>query len=168
MPKIWHAFISQPALPPSLFGGGRQLMPAGYAQVMKSLDWGAGSTFSLLTRQHTARVVGAVPAGWRGAIAGVLEKCLVALGARSERLLAVLGPCTAQASDKVGRELRAQFPAARPDNARFFVASKQAGHARFDLPAYVSDCLRRAGVGAVATLGCDLRCKPVGGHHAGR
>ena len=130
MPKIRHAFIIRPALPPSPFGGGRQLTPTGGAQVMKSLDWGAGSTFSLLTRQHTTRVVGAVDAGWRGAIAGVLEKCLavmVTLGARAERLLAVLAPGTAQASDKVGPDLRAQFLAERPDNARFFVASKQAG-----------------------------------------
>ena len=209
LPGIRHAFITRPALPPSLFGSGRHLTPAGCAQVLKTLDWGAGSILSLLTQQHTARclhqdsdeltdarpvadaqvtqrpqlaltiatadcvpvlladpaarVIGAAHAGWRGALAGVLENTLaamVALGARTERLVAVLGPCIAQTSYEVGPELRSQFLAERPDNGRFFVASRQAGHALFDLPAYVSDRLRRSGVGAVAALGCDTYADP--------
>ncbi len=56
----------------------------------------------------TARVIGAAHAGWRGALAGVAESAIAAmetLGARRERIVAVLGPSISQANYEVGPEL---------------------------------------------------------------
>ena len=86
-----------------------------------------------------ARVVGACHAGWRGALAGIIEATLGAmegLGARRERTAAVLGPTIGPASYEVGPEFRDRFIAADPDHARFFGPAGRPGHARFDLPAF--------------------------------
>ena len=68
-----------------------------------------------------AGVIGAAHAGWRGALAGVLEATLAdmaALGARPEHVTAVVGPCIAQASYEVAAD-----SAAEPD--RFFSHSRR-------------------------------------------
>ena len=102
-----------------------------------------------------ARVIGAAHAGWRGALSGVLEATLTAmerLGAVRKRVVAAAGPMIRQPSYEVGRDLRDQFLAADSGNARFFVAGRD-GHWMFDLPGYIGDRLRHAGVGAVEDLG---------------
>ena len=70
-----------------------------------------------------ARVVGAAHAGWRGALAGVLEATVAAmetLGAERKRILAALGPSIGPKSYEVGPEFEAEFLAADPANSRFF------------------------------------------------
>ena len=57
-------------------------------------------------------MIGAAHAGWRGALAGVVEATVEAMierGAVRERVVAVIGPCIAQASYEVGPELLTQF-----------------------------------------------------------
>ena len=96
-----------------------------------------------------AGVIGAAHAGWKGALAGVLDNTVAAmerLGARPGRITAAIGPTISQANYEVGEDLRTKFGA---DDARFFVASDRAGHFRFDLPGYVRQRLERAGVGQV-------------------
>jgi copper oxidase (laccase) domain-containing protein len=44
--------------------------------------------------------------------------------------------------------LVAQFTAADPDNARYFIPSGRPGHSMFDLPGYTVARLRAAGVAA--------------------
>lgn len=103
-----------------------------------------------------ARVVGAAHAGWRGVISGVLEATLAAmggLGARRERIVAVLGPTIRQDSYEVGSELVAQFREADRANERFFRAAARDGHALFDLPGLIRARLEAAGLAAVADLG---------------
>jgi YfiH family protein len=103
-----------------------------------------------------ARVVGAAHAGWRGAISGVLEATLAAmggLGARRERIVAVLGPTIRQDAYEVGRELVAQFREADRANERFFRAAARDGHALFDLPGFIRARLDAAGVATIADLG---------------
>ena len=103
-----------------------------------------------------ARVVGAAHAGWRGVISGVLEATLAAmggLGARRERIVAVLGPTIRQDSYEVGSELVAQFREADRANERFFRAAARDGHALFDLPGLIRARLDAAGLAAVADLG---------------
>src|SRR5437870_9865924 len=63
-----------------------------------------------------ARVIGAVHAGWKGALAGVIESAVDAmeqLGARRNRISAAIGPCISQASYEVGDELRAALEQAQ-------------------------------------------------------
>lgn len=96
-----------------------------------------------------ARVVGAAHAGWRGALAGILESTIVAmegLGARRNHIVAVVGPMISQRHYEVGPELVAQFTDADPANERWFRPSEREGHALFDLPRYILARLTAAGV----------------------
>jgi len=104
-----------------------------------------------------ARVIGAAHAGWKGARDGVVEatvSAMVALGASAERIIAVLGPCIAQASYEVGPEFVEGF-AADPEAPRFFGPSRNAGRAMFDLHGYIGLRAKRAGVGDFVDLGLD-------------
>jgi polyphenol oxidase len=98
-----------------------------------------------------AGVVGAAHAGWKGALEGVLEATIDAmetLGARRERIVAVLGPSISAANYEVGPEFVDRFVAADPSNAGYFAPSPRAGHAMFDLRRYTLERLRGAGVEA--------------------
>ena len=117
----------------------------------------------VLMADAQAQVIGAAHAGWRGALAGVLEATIAAmerLGADRQRMVAVLGPTISQANYEVGSELVAQFVAADAADARFFAASERAGHARFDLPGHIVARLRRASVGTVEDLGRCTYAEP--------
>lgn len=105
-----------------------------------------------------AGVIGAAHAGWRGAVDGVLENtiaAMAALGAKAERIVAVLGPTIAQASYEIDAPFRARFAAT--DAAFFAPAPKREGVARwhFDLPGYIMARLAAAGLGKIADLGRD-------------
>ncbi|RWB67389.1 MAG: peptidoglycan editing factor PgeF [Mesorhizobium sp.] len=98
-----------------------------------------------------ARVVGAAHAGWKGAFTGVLENTVAAmegLGARRERIVAVLGPSIGPDNYEVGPEFVARFVEAEPGNERYFRPSRTVGHSMFDLNQYTVDRLRNAGVTA--------------------
>lgn len=98
-----------------------------------------------------AGVIGAAHAGWKGALAGVLESTVAAmeaLGARRHRIRAALGPTIAQASYEVGPEFPAPFLAERRENARFFTAGARPGKHQFDLPGYIVARLERLGIAA--------------------
>jgi YfiH family protein len=108
----------------------------------------------LLADPH-AQVIGAAHAGWRGALAGVLEATLTAmegLGARREKTVAVLGPTIGRGAYEVGPNLMRHFIDADAANGRFFTPSDKPGHAQFDLPAFIGDRLQRAGIGEFASL----------------
>lgn len=103
-----------------------------------------------------ARVVGACHAGWKGALTGVTEatlKAMESLGARRERVIAVLGPTISRKAYEVGPEFPKPFLVQDPSHARYFTPSVKAGHYMFDLPAYLVDRLRREGVAEVHDLG---------------
>jgi purine-nucleoside/S-methyl-5'-thioadenosine phosphorylase / adenosine deaminase len=110
----------------------------------------------VLIADARARVVGAAHAGWRGALAGVVEATIAAmenLGADRSRMVAALGPMIRQRNYEVGPELRAQFAAADARNARYFAPSKRAGHSLFDLAGFIAARLKQAGLGEVEDLG---------------
>ncbi len=105
-----------------------------------------------------AGVVGAAHAGWRGALDGVGEATLATmerLGAARAKTVAVLGPSIAQASYEVGPEFRERFLQRDNGSAAFFVPAARAGHALFDLHAFIGHRLRRAGIGTFVDLGLD-------------
>ena len=98
-----------------------------------------------------ARVVGAAHAGWKGAFGGVLENTVAAmqrLGAKPERIIAVLGPSIGRDNYEVGPEFVERFNADDARNERYFTASSNPGHAMFDLNRYTVDRLARTGVAA--------------------
>ena len=107
----------------------------------------------VLFADRDAGVVGAAHAGWKGAVAGVVESVLSSmerLGARREQIAAAIGPCISQVAYEVGDDLRALM--ADDSATQFFVPSGRPGHWQFDLPRYVRSRLERAGVANV----CDL------------
>jgi YfiH family protein len=110
-----------------------------------------------------ARVVGAAHAGWRGALAGILEATLAAmekLGARRGRVVAALGPMIRQPNYEVGPEFVAAFLAADAGNGRFFASSAGEGRARFDLAGFIAARLAAAGVARVEDLGHCTYAEP--------
>ena len=103
------------------------------------------------------RVVAAAHAGWKGALTGILEATIdkmVANGAETGSIKAVLGPSISQENYEVGPEFRERFLEAGTENRTFFVASGRHNHFRFDLPAYIMARLRAAGVASAHTGHC--------------
>ena len=104
-----------------------------------------------------AGVIGAAHAGWKGALAGVLEatvEAMARLGARADRIVAAIGPCIAFQSYEVGPEFEALFLARDPASSSRF-GPGPAGRAHFDLSGYCADRLHRAGILSVDRLDHD-------------
>lgn len=102
-----------------------------------------------------ARVIGAAHAGWKGALAGILESTLAAMeaiGADRKRIRAVIGPTIGRDHYEVGEEFQQTFLTRHVDNARFFHRPAPAAKPHFDLPAYAAVRLEAAGAGQVANL----------------
>lgn len=111
----------------------------------------------VLFADEKAHVIGAAHAGWKGAIGGVTDATVAAmerLGAQRERIAAAIGPCIARPSYEVNEDFRRRFEAEDPANERFF-ADARAGHAQFDLEAYVMHRLASAGIRRIEALGLD-------------
>lgn len=109
----------------------------------------------ILFADARAGVVGGAHSGWKGAFTGVIEATLAAmegLGASRADTVAVLGPMISRNAYEVGAEFVARFIEGSADNSRYFRPSVKAGHAMFDLPAYIVDRLNRAGVGKAVNL----------------
>lgn len=117
----------------------------------------------ILFADAEAGVIGAAHAGWRGALAGIVEATVAAmerLGARRGRIAASVGPCIRQPSYEVDDAFRAQFLAAGPGNARFFAPGVRPGHVQFDLAGYCAAALAAAGVGAASVIAADTLAEP--------
>ena len=102
-----------------------------------------------------ARVIGAAHAGWRGALAGVVEATVAAmekLGADKGRIRAVIGPMIRQNNYEVGPELVARFTAEDPASPRFFAPATRDGHALFDLAGFIGMRLDLAGIRQIEDL----------------
>jgi polyphenol oxidase len=101
--------------------------------------------------------LGLAHAGWRGLVAGVLERTVAALGVPGGELVAWLGPAIGPAAFEVGAEVRAAFVAIDPAAAAAFAANER-GHWQADLYALARLRLARLGVTAVAGGGeCTFR-----------
>lgn len=117
----------------------------------------------VLLADSKAGVIGAVHAGWKGAIGGVTDSAIAAmeaLGAQRRDIVTCVGPCIGPDQYEVGPEFEQSFLAEDPANARFFRPGTREDHPLFDLPGYVVARLERAGVGAarwcgLGTLGAD-------------
>ena len=113
----------------------------------------------VLFADHAAGVVGAAHAGWRGAHGGVLESTVAAmerLGAKRERIEAVIGPAIAQESYEVDAAFRKNFGA---DDEKFFAPGRP-GRWQFDLEAYICQRLRETGILLFEPLGLDTYADP--------
>jgi len=117
----------------------------------------------VLFADREAGVIGAAHAGWKGAVGGVTDATLIAmegLGARRGNIVAAIGPCIARASYEVDTAFQQRFERDDPANERFFAPGRDAGHAQFDLEAYVAHRLAAAGVRTVEMMGLDTYADP--------
>lgn len=109
----------------------------------------------ILLSDATAGVVGAVHAGWRGAVDGIVANTIasmVLLGAKPSRIVAAIGPTITQPNYEVGEQFRGDFLSLHPTGGQFF-SSYNGDKPHFDLPAFVADQLARADVETVDRVG---------------
>jgi polyphenol oxidase len=117
----------------------------------------------ILFADAPAGVIGAAHAGWRGALAGIVEATVDAmerLGAGRAKIHAVLGPMIRQSNYEVGPDLMARFSAADSASDRFFRPASRDGHALFDLAGYIATRVARAGIRHVEDLGLCTYADP--------
>jgi YfiH family protein len=110
-----------------------------------------------------AKVVGAAHAGWKGALTGVLEATIAAmekLGASRGNISAAIGPLIRQSNYEVGGEFVERFTAMDENNARYFLPSKRAAHAMFDLPGFIKSRLEAAEIKSTEDLGLCTYAEP--------
>jgi YfiH family protein len=156
--SVWQVHSADVLVVSEPFSGERPQADAmvtdrrGIAIAASSADCGP-----ILFAEPDAGVIGAAHAGWKGAFTGVLENTvttMVALGARRDRIVAVLGPSISQANYEVGPEFVDRFTAANGGNVGYFAPSERPGHAMFDLNGYTVDRLLAAGVQAYGLNRC--------------
>lgn len=102
-------------------------------------------------------VIGAAHAGWRGAVAGILDntvETMVKMGADKKNISALIGPCIAPQSYEVGEDMKETFLQSDVKASLFFVPAGTDKY-RFDLPGYVLARLERLGIGAAEWVGED-------------
>jgi YfiH family protein len=93
-------------------------------------------------------IIGAAHAGWRGALAGILEATAAAMRALGAQTIhAAIGPCIHQASYEVTATLRDPIISHDPAAQKFFTPGRE-NHWHFNLPAYCQSRLAAAGVTA--------------------
>jgi YfiH family protein len=100
-------------------------------------------------------VIGAAHAGWRGALAGIVQntvKAMEACGAKVSSISAAIGPCINQGSYEVGQELYDAFMAQSEENEQFFVEQDVPSKILFDLPGYVERQLESMKIGHIERL----------------
>jgi YfiH family protein len=117
----------------------------------------------VLFAEPQARVIGAAHAGWRGALAGILEATIAAmerLGAARETIRVALGPMIRQANYEVGPDLLERFAAEDSESVSFFAPAARPAHALFDLPGYIAARLRRAGLAHIEDLNACTYADP--------
>jgi polyphenol oxidase len=117
----------------------------------------------VLFAEPQARVVGAAHAGWRGALAGIIEATIAAmerLGAARGRIRVALGPMISQRNYEVGPDLIERFAAEDTEAGTFFAPAARPGHALFDLPGYIAARLRRAGLAHIEDLNACTYADP--------
>ncbi|SFS49493.1 peptidoglycan editing factor PgeF [Brevundimonas viscosa] len=114
----------------------------------------------VLLADPEAGVVGAAHAGWKGALGGIIHSTVAAmeaLGARPDRMVAVIGPCISQTSYEVGADFQERFEHHDEGSGRFFRPGGSDDKRLFDLPGFVLWRLEQAGVGEAAWTGEDTR-----------
>jgi YfiH family protein len=117
----------------------------------------------LLADPH-AGVAASVHAGWKGAVAGVIEaavEAMIAQGANPGKMTAAVGPCLTQASFEVGPDLVDKVLDASPWAEPLFEPGA-GDRQHFDLKRYALGKLTRLGVAQADALADDTLSDPAG------
>jgi YfiH family protein len=136
--------------------------PLADAIVTRSEDLAIGAAAAdcgpILLVDPNARVIGAMHAGWKGALTGIVESTVEAmekLGAERSGIVAAIGPLIRQHSYEVGNEFVERFVQADAENTLFFIPATREGHSMFDLAGFIRMRLENAGVLMIDDTGID-------------
>lgn len=116
----------------------------------------------VLLADPQASIVGVCHAGWRGALAGVVEaivEAMVIRGGAPSRIRAAIGPAISAANYEVGPDWAATLLARDPAHASY-VSTPDGGREHFDLPRFVVDRLRAAGIAEPEQVGACTYAHP--------
>lgn len=108
----------------------------------------------ILLCDEAGTTIGAAHAGWRGLLAGVIERTVAAMDVSPAHTLAWLGPCIGADSYEVGEEVRTAFVERDAAAAAAFVPTRP-GHWHCDLAALARQRLAALGVDRVYGGGFD-------------
>ncbi len=103
-------------------------------------------------------VIGAAHAGWRGALAGVVEntvKTMCEHGAHVGSIHAAVGPCLQQKSFECMDDMRQAFLQADADNYRWFEKGVDDQHFQFNLEGYIVHKLEKLHLASISASGID-------------
>jgi len=103
----------------------------------------------VLLADPVANIIGACHAGWRGALAGVVAntvKAMVRLGASPKNIVAAIGPTIEPQNYQVGPDFARNFLALYPGGSQYIVFPDDGTKEHFDLPGFVLEQLRLAGI----------------------
>lgn len=106
----------------------------------------------ILFASKSQKVVAAAHAGWKGALTGIAEETVrqfATYGVQPADVIAAIGPCIGPESYEVKDDFKKPFLEQDAANDKFFRAGARAGHLIFDLPGYLTERLRKLGVGQV-------------------
>ncbi len=112
----------------------------------------------ILLHDKSSGIIGAIHAGWRGALGGVIENTLHMLyknGGSIESVSAAIGPAIGKDSYEVGAEMREEFIKAYYKNETFFAKTAKPEKFMFDLKGFVREILEKSGVAEVQDLERD-------------
>lgn len=133
-------------------------MPRGDAMVTSQKNIALGILTAdcapVLLADPENRVIGAVHAGWKGALTGILEntvRMMCQKGAKISNIIATVGPCIAQENYEVGPEFLEKFS----DHKYFFTNSHKKNHYLFDLKSFVTYRLEKSGLDKITALSHD-------------
>ena len=109
-------------------------------------------------------VIGSAHCGWKGALNGVTDQVIetmCGLGAKRSSIVAAVGPGIQWPSYEVGMEFQQPFLLDDTiESSPFFKPFGDADSPHFDLPGYIRERLKRAGIGAVDVLDEDTYSQP--------
>ena len=112
----------------------------------------------ILMASRCGRLVAAIHAGWRGALAGILDRAIDAFGENKiepHNIIAAIGPMIAQKSYEVGTDVFKEFYEQSPQNEHFFKDARRPHHYLFDLPGYIAFRLKNAGLQDIDLMDID-------------
>jgi len=94
-------------------------------------------------------VIAAAHAGWQGAFKNITDNVIakmVEIGAKIDNIKVVIGPTIRQNSYEISQAFYDRFLDENFENKKFFIGAERAGHYLFDLPEYVKEKLKKAGI----------------------
>ncbi len=144
--KVWHASSAPKA-------DGMVTRQTGLALGILSADC---APVLILDRQNG--IIGAAHAGWKSALAGIIEntvEAIHALGGQHSSLIAAIGPCISQKNYQVGTGFRRIFIEANALHEKYFIPSMESLSGvfwQFDLKGFIVAKLQDLNVADVETI----------------